>query len=138
MLSGNLLASLLLAFAWAPQLPTTTMTERKRNGSIDWTSSSSPHNKHEDAAISDDAPGTIEAKERGPDPLDESQDLEYLSGLRLVLILGGVTLAAFLILLDASIVATVSLAVTDYYMSSLGRLLTGDRRFPRSPATSIP
>ncbi|KAH8163366.1 hypothetical protein CIB48_g4886 [Xylaria polymorpha] len=93
------------------------MTERKRNGSIDWTSSSSPHNKHEDAAISDDAPGTIEAKERGPDPLDESQDLEYLSGLRLVLILGGVTLAAFLILLDASIVATAIPTITSDFHS---------------------
>ncbi|KAJ8119752.1 hypothetical protein ONZ43_g3367 [Nemania bipapillata] len=93
------------------------MAERKSNGSIDWTSSSSPHNQNDGAATSDHAPAVTEAKEQGPDPLEEPQDHEYLSGLRLFLVLCGATIAAFLVLLDASIVATAIPTITSEFHS---------------------
>jgi len=47
--------------------------------------------------------------ERGPDPAAEP---EYISGLKLFTVMTVITLAAFLMLLDMSIIVTVSLPIT--------------------------
>jgi hypothetical protein len=119
------------------------MAEQTSNTSVDLTSSPPSRDQHVGTATFDNAPEkTIgrEAKEQGSDPPDEPQDYEYLSGVRLFLVLVSLTLAVFLMLLDASIVATVSLGLSSiiHCMVPLGELLTRDRPFLRSPATSIP
>ena len=85
------------------------MAEKRSNKSIDLTTSPPSTDQHDETTTFDETPGHNEAKEQGSDPPGEAQDHEYLSGVRLFLVLAGLTLAVFLMLLDASIVATVSL-----------------------------
>ncbi|KAI9148201.1 Efflux pump mlcE [Paramyrothecium foliicola] len=53
--------------------------------------------------------------EKGPQPVQE--DTEYLSGIKLWLVMFSVTLAAFLMLLDASVVATAIPKITSEFQS---------------------
>ncbi len=86
------------------------MAEKRSATNDDLASSHPPsRNQHDGTTPLDDAPRDTEAEEEGSDPPDdEPQDHEYLSGARLILVLSGLTFAVFLMLLDASIVATVS------------------------------
>lgn len=72
--------------------------------------SSRSHHRHDGEATPFSAePEKAEASESGSDHVNDLHEHEYLSGSRLVFVLSGLTLAVFLMLLDASIVATVSI-----------------------------
>lgn len=72
-------------------------------------SSRSPHQHDADTPSSAEQLEKAQVAEQSLDQVDEH---DYLHGFRLVFILSGFTFATFLMLLDASIVATVSWKVS--------------------------
>ncbi|KAJ4422351.1 hypothetical protein N0V82_003005 [Gnomoniopsis sp. IMI 355080] len=62
-------------------------------------------------------PEKAEAVESASDHNNNLHEHEYLSGSRLILVLSGLTLAVFLMLLDASIVATAVPTITSDFHS---------------------
>ncbi|KAJ9130825.1 Major facilitator superfamily domain, general substrate transporter [Pleurostoma richardsiae] len=93
------------------------MAEKRSNTRVDLTYSLPTHDQHDGAAIPVNIQKMTESMEQGSDPPDEPQDHEYLAGLRLFLVLSGLTLAIFLMLLDASIVATAVPTITSDFHS---------------------
>lgn len=85
------------------------MAEKRSDTSTEMRSSSLSRDQNDEAVtyVNHQVRETAEAKEEGLGSAEDVPNHEYLSGLRLVLVLSGLTLAVFLMLLDASIVATV-------------------------------
>lgn len=85
-----------------------------------------------------DAPGkSTESREAGLDSSTASKPdtHNYLTGVKLFMVILSLTLATFLLLLDSSIVATV--CHLDLLSPTLLRLLTSRRQYLISQATSI-
>lgn len=90
------------------------MEKNGSEGSVRPTSAPLSGDQHDGATVSEDAREKTEAREEGSDVPEEPEDHQYLSGMRLFMVLAGLTLAVFLMLLDASIVATVGLELSTF------------------------
>lgn len=94
------------------------MAEKRSDTSMDMRASSLSRDQHDGAAtyVDQHVRETTEAKEEGLGSAEDLHSHEYLSGFRLVMVLSGLTLAVFLMLLDASIVATVRWAEPSFLL----------------------
>jgi hypothetical protein len=93
-----------------------------------------PQDKPEHTAKEDHGSTTEDSSEPNLTATKSEEEWEYITGVKLFLVIGTVTLACFIMLLDTSIVATAS--QTSGHPS--GILTDFERLFQASQATSIP
>jgi len=91
-----------------------------------------PPSQNFDSTLETQRAGKETSLDHSPAPIDEKY--EYVTGYKLFVVIGASTVAGFLMLLDTSIVATVS---QESHSLTIFVPTDSDRRFLESPAISI-